>query len=87
MMRNTLLLASADKTIILWDVKAQKQMARLEGHTSSVNSIHFSHDAKLLASGSADKTIILWDVKTQTQVARSLTGHTNWVYSVHFSSR
>ena len=58
--------ASADKTIILWDVKAQKQMARLEGHTSSVNSIHFSHDAKLLASGSHDNTIILWDVGNQT---------------------
>lgn len=33
----------------------------LEGHYSSVRSVAFSHDSKLLASGSGDKTIRVWD--------------------------
>jgi WD40 repeat protein len=56
----------------------------LTGHTSSVNSVVFSPDGRLLASGSGDKTIKLWEVASGSLV-RSLTGHTDWVFSVVFS--
>jgi WD40 repeat protein len=56
----------------------------LTGHTSSVWSVAFSPDGKLLASGSVDKTIKLWDVATGREV-RTLSGHTSWVTSVAFS--
>jgi COMPASS component SWD3 len=40
----------------------------LKGHTDWVNSVAFSPDGKLLASGSADGTIKLWDVATGQEV-------------------
>jgi PKD repeat protein len=56
----------------------------LEGHTSSVFSVAFSPDGKLLASGSWDDTVKLWEVSTGQEV-RTLEGHTNSVWSVAFS--
>lgn len=56
----------------------------LEGHTGKVDSIAFSHDGKILASGSWDNTVRLWDVDTHKEIT-SLTGHTGPVYSVAFS--
>jgi predicted NACHT family NTPase len=56
----------------------------LSGHTDYVNSVAFSPDGRLLASGSSDKTIKLWDVATGSLV-RTLSGHTWSVFSVAFS--
>jgi WD40 repeat protein len=56
----------------------------LSGHTDWVNSVAFSPDGRLLASGSADRTIKLWDVASGSLV-RTLSGHTDWVTSVAFS--
>jgi WD40 repeat protein len=56
----------------------------LTGHTDWVNSVSFSPDGRLLASGSRDKTIKLWRVSDGALV-RTLTGHTDMVWSVSFS--
>jgi RNA polymerase sigma factor (sigma-70 family) len=80
------LLASGncDKTVRLWDVDREKQLAVLQGHTGNPSSIVFSPDGKLVASGSYDKTVRLWDVQEQEQ-AGVLKGHTEAVSSVAFS--
>ena len=44
--------------------------ARLREHSLGVQSVAFSADGKLLASGSRDKTIILWDVATGQSIGR-----------------
>src|SRR5205823_4919856 len=54
--------ASADHTVILWDVDGRKPLATLEGHKDAVNDVAFSPDGKRLASASADHTVILWDL-------------------------
>ena len=81
---NTLLASgSADRSVKLWDVVNQTNVATLTGHVSSVTSLAFSLNGMLLASG-AGHTVKLWDVKTHTNVA-TFEGHANGVASVAFS--
>ncbi|KAI1071381.1 hypothetical protein LB507_011693, partial [Fusarium sp. FIESC RH6] len=56
----------------------------LEGHSSWVNSVVFSHDSKKVASGSSDKTIRIWDADTG-ECERVLEGYSSRVNSVVFS--
>ena len=50
--------------IRLWDVATGENIHTFWGHTTDVQSISFSPDGTLLASGSFDGTILLWDVKS-----------------------
>jgi WD40 repeat protein len=56
----------------------------LEGHSSSVYSVVFSHDSKKVASASGDKTIRIWDAETG-ECERELKGHSSYISSVVFS--
>ncbi len=60
------------------------EIARLEGHTNSVNSISFSPDSKLLASVSEDKTVKIWHINGT--LFKNLEGHTGNITSVTFSA-
>jgi WD40 repeat protein len=60
------------------------ELQTLKGHTDRVQSVAFSSDGRLLASGSDDKTIQLWDPATGT-LQQTLKGHTGRVKSVAFS--
>ena len=53
-----------DKMAIrLWDVATGEEITTFWGHPTDVQSLAFSPDNTLLASGSHDCTILLWDVK------------------------
>ena len=47
--------------IQLWDVKTGRSLGTLSGHTEQIETLMFSHDGKMLASGSDDGTVLLWD--------------------------
>jgi len=56
----------------------------LDGHTDAIESVAFSPDGTLLASGSRDNTIRLWNVETGV-TSHILDGHTDAIESVAFS--
>ena len=66
---NSIVSASADKTVRIWDAKTGKQVGKpLEGHTHFVYSASFSPDGNSIVSASRDNTIRIWDAKTGKQV-------------------
>ena len=76
------------ETICIWDTATGKQLRAIREEAANalhwINTVAFSVDSNILASGSADKTIRLWNAATSEQRA-ILTGHTAPVKSVAFS--
>ncbi|KFY32518.1 hypothetical protein V493_00119, partial [Pseudogymnoascus sp. VKM F-4281 (FW-2241)] len=67
---------SDDKTVKVWDADSGEVLQTLEGHSSLVSSVAFSHDSKLLASASNDSTVRVWDAATGTlQQTLEFKGH------------
>ena len=62
----------------------QSRRRTIEGHKNWVNSVAFSPDGRLVASGSEDETVRLWRVEDGVPL-RMLEGHTSTVLSVAFS--
>ena len=52
--------------IRLWEVASGENIATFWGHPTDIQSLAFSPDGTLLASGSFDCTTLLWDVKSFT---------------------
>jgi WD40 repeat protein len=84
---------SDDNTIRLWNTSTieatrketgiVKACRPLKGHESGVNSIAFSPDNKLVASGSSDDRVILWDIETGKKL--TIIRHSGTVRAVAFS--
>ena len=92
---NTIAVATRDylnnPTLRLWDVNTGRFFQTLtgllhEGYYDSFESVSFSPDGTLLATGSgrSDKTVRLWDVNTGG-LLQTLRGHTAAIRSVWFS--
>jgi WD40 repeat protein len=64
---------------------ADEEVREHPAHRGEVNSVAFSPDGKLLASGGDDQIVKIWDVSTGQEAADSFRGHTGYVMSVAFS--
>lgn len=72
-------------TLLPAEPLAQKlQLVVQTGHRGEVNSVAYSPDGKVLASGGQDTTIKLWNVETRQELL-PLGGHNGPVMSVAFS--
>ena len=49
--------------IRLWDVASGENIATFRGHPTDIQSLAFSPDGTILASGGYGGTILLWDMK------------------------
>jgi WD40 repeat protein len=68
-----------------YELEWGKVLNIITGHEASVETVAFSPDCTLIASGSSDMTVRIWDVRTGSAVGEPLCGH-NWsVRSVSFS--
>ncbi|CCD51193.1 hypothetical protein BofuT4_P085550.1 [Botrytis cinerea T4] len=76
---------SGDHTVKIWDAATGTLQQTFEGHSGSINSVAFSADSKLLASGSGNHTIKIWDAATGT-LQQTLEGHSGSVRSIAFSA-
>ena len=54
--------------ILLWEVPDGKLQFWLKGHTDKINTLTFTPNGKMLASGSDDDTIRVWDACTATEM-------------------
>jgi WD40 repeat protein len=80
----TLVTASWDQTVRVWDVATGEERPSLGRHKAAVLCLAFASDGSTLAAGGRDFGIKLWDVGEARAVA-SLVGHTAEVRSVAFS--
>ncbi|XP_063784528.1 periodic tryptophan protein 1 homolog isoform X1 [Pseudophryne corroboree] len=74
--RNVLASASADNTVLLWDLSVGKPAASLTMHTDKVQTLQFHpFEPQTLISGSYDKSVILYDCRSPQQ------NHRTWRFS------
>jgi WD40 repeat protein len=78
------LLASADRSVRMFDVQAGRDIKRFVGHTASVWCVAFSSDERQALSGSMDGTVRLWDVASGQELKR-FDAHLTLVACVAFS--
>ena len=79
----TLVSASEDKTLKLWDATTHACTANLNGHIDSVYGCSWSPDGRTIASCSADQTVKLWDAETHS--CEASLGHVRSVYACAWS--
>lgn len=70
-----------DSTIRIWDSNTGQELRLLEGHQSSVFSVHYSTSGQMLVSGSFDGTVKLWETASG-QTITTWKGHRGAVQAV-----
>jgi WD40 repeat protein/mono/diheme cytochrome c family protein len=77
--------ASEDKTIRMWDLGSGAERRHCVGHTDEVSSVALTTDGRYILSGSRDRSVRLWDARTGEEIRR-FPGHTDIVRAVAVSA-
>ena len=71
--KTTLASAGFDNVIHLWEVSTKNLLHELTGHADSIESVAFSSDGDILASGGHDGKVLLWELTPQ-QIGADING-------------
>jgi translation initiation factor 3 subunit I len=63
-LNTTIISASDDATVRLWDVETGKEIAKAADHSKGINNMSFSKDKTMFITSSKDNTARLYDTKT-----------------------
>lgn len=74
----------SDTDLKVWDIEQHEIVLRLSGHSEQLDSLTYSPDGQLIASGARNGELFLWDAATGEEVRR-LEGHTDAVNDLAFS--
>ncbi len=77
----TVVSASTDQTVRVWDVPTQQQKFQLNGHTGAVHAVMLSPDETFAISSGSDGTLRLWDIVGGRQL-KQLARYDATMYSV-----
>ncbi|MEO6391426.1 MAG: caspase family protein [Pyrinomonadaceae bacterium] len=72
------------REVDIWETATGRKLQTLVLENQNANSVAFTADGKILASGNDDGTIILWETATGKKLS-TLEGHTSEVTSVAFN--
>jgi WD40 repeat protein len=70
--------------VVVYEMEHGREILRLTGHESNINSIAFNHDGHYIVTGSDDYTIRVWD-GDRGEKLMTLSGHRAAVMSAIFS--
>ena len=82
--KDTLVTASWDATVRLWNLSTGKQIISLGGQLLAFESLAISPDMQRLAGGGADGSLKIWELRTFQELA-TLKGHRDSVFGLGFS--
>lgn len=77
----TIVSASTDQTVRVWDVPSQQQKFQLNGHVGAVHTVMLSPDETFAISSGSDGTLRLWDIGGGRQL-KQLARYDATMYSV-----
>ena len=60
--------AGDDMTVRLFDITAQRQLVKFEGHCDKVTCVQFHPEEKIIISCSADRSIKFWDYEKEKEI-------------------
>jgi WD40 repeat protein len=80
----TMVYASLQKNIRLWNFTRQVETGKLEGHKAPIKAIAVSPDSTVIASGSQDGAIYLWNLETKRKIGE-LPGHLDEVTALVYT--
>lgn len=80
-------LLGIDKRVLLWDIAEAAPLADLTGHTSTVNSLSFSREGHVLASGKFREQLFLELVDNSIAIPKGIVWSLNYFLQFHLKDQ